>query len=43
MTYEGPILGILGSDDISNSPFGRNVFYASFQPDGTLIYINILK
>jgi len=43
MTYEGPILEILGSDDFNNSPFGRNVFLASFQPDGTLNLINILK
>jgi hypothetical protein len=43
MVYEGPVLEILGSDDLNNSPFGRNVFFASFQPDGTLNYINILK
>lgn len=41
--YEGPSLDLLGSDDYSNSPFGRNVFFASFQPDGTLNLINILK
>ncbi|MCL2642455.1 MAG: hypothetical protein FWD52_02930 [Candidatus Bathyarchaeota archaeon] len=43
MVYEGPTLEILGSDDLNNSPFGRSVFFASFQPDGTLNLINILK
>ncbi|MCL2869005.1 MAG: hypothetical protein FWF27_06180 [Candidatus Bathyarchaeota archaeon] len=43
MTYEGPVLAILGSDAHNNSPFGRSVFFASFQPDGTLNFINILK
>ncbi|MDR0470638.1 MAG: hypothetical protein LBH79_02785 [Nitrososphaerota archaeon] len=43
MTYEGPSLEILGSDDYNNSPFGRSVFLANFQPNGTLNLINILK
>jgi len=43
MIYEGSSLEILGSGEYSNSPFGRSVFLANFQPDGTLNLINILK